>query len=251
MANSWDDIDSAFDQAAALNGEARRAFLTGLPDGELRAEVESLLAADTGANELIEGLVGSAASTLENSTADSLKQAGPWTLEHRLGEGGMGSVYFAGRQGEGFRQTAALKLLRPGLSTRFFISRFRQERRILSTLDHPNIAHLLDGGAASDGRPYLALEYIDGETITRHCESQSQSQRIQIFLDVCRAVEHAHQRMVIHRDLKPSNIMVNRERQVKLLDFGIAKILDPDSTGGASSVALTGTDVKLMTPDYA
>ena len=252
MANSWGDIDSAFDRAIALDGETRRAFLAGLPNDELRAEVESLLAADSGATALIEDLVGSAASTLDDSTnRESLKEAGPWKLERLLGEGGMGSVHFAERQGEGFRQTSALKLLRPGLSTRFFVSRFRQERRILSTLDHPNIARLLDGGTASDGRPYLAVEYVDGETITRYCESRTQTQRIQLFLDVCRAVEHAHQRMVIHRDLKPSNIMVNREGQVKLLDFGIAKILDPDLTGGGSSVALTGTDVKLMTPDYA
>ena len=161
---------------------------------------------------MLENLVGSAASTID-APSETLKQAGPWRIERPIGEGGMGAVYLAERQGEGFRQTAALKLLRPGLGTRFFVSRFRQERRILATLDHPNIAHLLDGGAASDGRPYLALEYIDGETITRSCENEPRERRIQLFLDVCRAVEHAHQRMVIHRDLKPSNIMVNREGQ--------------------------------------
>ena len=186
MGSSWQQIDDAFERAVALEGEARRQFLNALNPGELRTEA--------GTHELLENLIGSAASTLD-SPSETLKQAGPWRMERVLGQGGMGAVYLAERLGEDFRQTAALKLLRPGLGTRFFVSRFRQERRILATLDHPNIAQLLDGGAAEDGRPYIAIEYIDGEIITSFCQHKPRGHRIRLFLDVCRAVEHAHQRM--------------------------------------------------------
>ena len=189
MAPSWEDIDAAFAEAADLEGEARRSFLQSLTDPQLRGEVESLLAADAGSSGLLTGLVGDAAVSLDQP-GEKLGRVGPWQILRPLAEGGMGAVYLAERQGEGFRQTAALKLLRAGFASKFFVSRFRQERRILSTLEHPNIAHLLDGGAAADGRPYLALEYVDGETITRFCDGLPQERRIQLFLDVCRAVEH-------------------------------------------------------------
>jgi hypothetical protein len=243
----WEEIDDAFEQATNLVGEARHAYL-GRLSPDLRREVESLLAADASSTAVVSGLVGEAAASFRNSL-EPLKEVGPWRLVKPLAEGGMGSVFLAEREGEGFRQTAALKLLRIGMSSRFFVSRFRQERRIVAALDHPNIARLLDGGAAPDGRPYLVLEYVDGQAITRFSESLPVAGRIRVFLDVCRAVEHAHQRMVIHRDLKPSNILVTREGQVKLLDFGIAKILDPEAAG--ETVAVTGAEVKLMTPEYA
>lgn len=248
MTPSWQEIDAAFEQALGLEGVARQTYLASLGSPELRREVESLLAAEAVAESLLGGVVGDAAVLL-GKESDNLEQVGPWQILRPLASGGMGTVYLAERRGEGFSQTAALKLLRPGFSNSFFISRFRQERRILATLEHPHIAHLLDGGTAADGRPYLALEYIDGETITDFCKDLPRERRVQLFLDVCLAVEHAHQRMVIHRDLKPSNIMVNREGQVKLLDFGIAKMLDSETSG--ASVALTGTGVKLMTPEYA
>ena len=248
MSPSWQEIDAAFEQAVNLEGSARQEFLAALPSPELRREVESMMAAEAGAAGLLTGLVGEAAVSLDED-GGAMEQVGPWRIVRPLAAGGMGAVYLAERQGEGFRQTAALKLLRPGFDTRFFVSRFRQERRILATLEHPHIAHLLDGGAAADGRPYLALEYVDGDTITAFCADLPRERRVQLFLDVCLAVEHAHQRMVIHRDLKPSNIMVNREGQVKLLDFGIAKMLDSATVGG--SIAVTGTGVKLMTPEYA
>ncbi len=244
---SWQEIDAAFVRAANLEGEARAAFLDSLADATLRREVEALLEADGDAAGLLTGLVGDAAAALDD--VDTLEFVGAWKILRPLAAGGMGTVYLAEREGEGFRQKAALKLLRRGFDSRFFVSRFRQERRILASLEHPHIAHLLDGGTAADGRPYLALEFVDGQSITSYCAELPQEQRVRLFLDVCFAVDHAHQRMVIHRDIKPSNILVNREGQVKLLDFGIAKMLDAGSSD--ESVALTGTGVKLMTPEYA
>ena len=247
MPHSWEEIDAAFGEAADLEGAARETFL-GVLSAELRHDVETMLAAGAGSTQRMEGLVAGAAVSLSAEDA-APASVGPWRIVKLIAEGGMGAVYLSEREGEGFKQSAALKLLRRGFDTRFFVSRFRQERRILAALDHPNIARLLDGGAATDGRPYLALEFIDGQTITEYAAGLALARRIELFLDVCKAVEHAHQHMVIHRDLKPSNILVNGQGQTKLLDFGIAKILDPEATGG--SLALTGTDVKLMTPEYA
>ncbi len=248
MGPSWQDIENAFDKAAELDGEARAEFLRSIADPALRQEVESLFAAEERGGTTLSGMVSDVAATIDDESV-KLKSVGPWSILRLLASGGMGAVYLAERQGEGFSQKAALKLLLRGFEGRFFVSRFRQERRILATLDHPHIARLLDGGTADDGRPYLALEFIDGPSITEFCKDLSTERRLELFLDVCNAVEHAHQRMVIHRDLKPSNILVNREGQVKLLDFGIAKMLDSETSG--ASVALTGTGVKLMTPDYA
>ncbi len=247
---SWEEVEAAFIEAEALHGDARAAYLDRLPSLELRREVESMLQASSGATNALHDLVGDAAESLANSE-ESLKEIGPYQLIRLLGVGGMGAVYQAERHGEGFRQTAALKLLRPGFGGQFFVGRFRQERRILASLEHPNIARMLDGGTAPDGRPYLVMEYVDGETLLEYSEHNqlSMARRLGLFLDVCKAVEHAHQRMVIHRDLKPSNILVTRDGRVKLLDFGIAKITNPEATDG--SVAVTGTDVKLMTPDYS
>ena len=163
----------------------------------------------------------------------------------------MGRVFLAVRTGEGFEKRVALKVLRPGLEGDDLLRRFRSERRILSSLEHPNIATLLDGGTTSDGRPYVVMEYVDGDTLVRHCDRAGLSvrQRLELFRKVCEAVEYAHQRLVVHRDIKPSNILVTRDGEPKLLDFGIAKLLDDERS--ELSIALTRTGMALFTPEYA
>lgn len=174
-------------------------------------------------------------------------QLGAWRIEGELGHGGMGTVYAVSRADGQYEQRAALKLLRGAVDDAVSRERFRRERRILARLEHPSIARLLDGGVAPDGRPYLVLERVDGESITRWCDERrlGVEPRLRLFGAVLEAVEHAHRNLIVHRDLKPSNILVNSEGQVKLLDFGIAKLLDQDQ-----ETELTRTRAPL-TPQYA
>jgi serine/threonine-protein kinase len=177
-------------------------------------------------------------------------QIGPWQLVRPLGRGGMGTVWLAQRADGQFQRVVALKLISAGQETQAIQNRFLRERQILASLNHPNIAKLLDGGVAPDGRPYFVLEYVDGQPITSYCDRHQLRvvDRLRLFLQVCRAVQHAHQRLVVHRDLKPSNIMVTNERMVQLLDFGIAKLLHPDLHGSGE---LTRPEDQAMTPRYA
>ncbi len=173
---------------------------------------------------------------------------GPWRLLKPLGEGGMGSVYLAERVEGGFKQLTALKRVRAGLAEAEYLHRFEAERQILAELEHPHIARLLDGGCDADGSPYLALEYCTGQTISAYCDTHKLSlrERLQLFRQVCAAVSYSHQRLVVHRDIKPSNVMVSDAGQVKLLDFGVAKLLGQTEHG-----ALTQTRPAPITPAYA
>jgi serine/threonine-protein kinase len=175
---------------------------------------------------------------------------GPWRLLHRLGGGGMSDVYLAERVGE-YSHQVAVKLVRPGLVSRADHNRLRAERQILARLNHRNIARLLDGGTTRDGIPYLVMEYVDGERIDLYCDRHRLTipQRLALFRGVCAAVHAAHQNLVVHRDLKPSNILVTGDRTLKLLDFGIAKLIEVRET--AHTVALTHADVRLFTPGHA
>src|SRR5262249_23025478 len=157
--------------------------------------------------------------------APPLGRIGPYELLQEIGHGGMGTVYLAARADDEFRQTVALKLIRRGMDTDLVVSRFRNERQILASLNHSNIGALLDGGTTRDGLPYLVMEYVDGQPIDRYCEAHRLPirARLELFVLVCRAVQHAHARLVVHRDLKPGNILVTAEGQPKLLDFGLAK----------------------------
>ncbi|MGB3542173.1 serine/threonine-protein kinase, partial [Rubrivirga sp.] len=240
----WSRIADLFDRAADLDPSERAAFLDleavgpdGATDGALREEVERLLAADL-QDEFLDGTVGPDREAPPPT-------AGPWRLDERVGRGGMGEVWRAHREGA-FEQAAAVKLVRPGLGESL-VARFRSERQILAGLDHPSIARLLDGGKASDGRPYLATEFIEGEPITTYCDTRrlGVNERLAVFAEVCDAVAYAHTRLVVHRDLKPSNVMVTDRGRVKLLDFGIAKLLDADGDG------LTRTGRPVLTPAYA
>ena len=250
----WRRIEDVFTEAADLDPADRPAFLDracrtpdGAPDPGLREEVERLLALDDGAEAFADGLrdrVGAA--------PEARPDAGPWRLVERVGEGGMGEVWRAERADGAYRQTAAVKLVRPGLAPEL-LARFRAERHVLARLAHPAIARLLDGGTASDGRPYLALEYVDGEPITAYADRRrlSVNERLALFADVCEAVAAAHRQLVVHRDLKPSNVLVADGPdgpRVKLLDFGIARLLDADA---GFTVPVTAPDRRVMTPEYA
>jgi serine/threonine protein kinase len=173
-----------------------------------------------------------------------------YTLIHEIGRGGMGSVYLAERSDGAFRKQVAIKLVQPGRSGPAFIARFQQEREILASLDHPNIARLLDAGATEEGLPYLVMELVEGQPIQQWCDERKLdiSERIALIRTVCGAVRHAHQHLVVHRDLKPGNILVTADGTVKLLDFGIAKLLEDKPT---AELPATETLAQMMTPDYA
>ena len=162
----------------------------------------------------------------------------------------MGAVFLAERADGQFHQQVAIKLVRRGGES--LRRRFRAERQILARLDHPHIARLIDGGVSEDGLPYLAMEYVEGTRIDHYCDAHhlSTNERLRLFLDGCEAVHYAHQNLVIHRNLKPSNILVSQEGTVKLLDFGIAKLLD-DKQETIDEAPLTRTGMRVMTPEYA
>jgi eukaryotic-like serine/threonine-protein kinase len=176
---------------------------------------------------------------------------GAYRIVRSLGRGGMGEVFLAERADDQFRQQVAIKVVRRGLLTRHIESRLRQERQILATLEHPNIARLYDGGTTSDGIPYIVMEYIDGHPIDHYCDSHGLTveARLKLFITVCSAVHRAHQNLIVHRDLKPSNILVAKTGEPKLLDFGIAKLLDERTT--THTLAVTQADVRVLTPDHA
>ncbi|HZH35566.1 MAG TPA: protein kinase, partial [Pyrinomonadaceae bacterium] len=179
------------------------------------------------------------------------KRIGVFRLTRELGRGGMGAVYLAERADGEFRQKVAVKLIKRGMDTDFIIRRFRHERQILAALDHPNIARLMDGGTTDDGLPYFVMEFIEGEPLHRYCDARRLSirQRLQLFKQICSAVAYAHEHQIVHRDIKPGNILVPPSGVPKLLDFGIAKILDPDLIH--ESINPTSTMMRLMTPEYA
>lgn len=214
-------------------------------DAELRAEVESLLAHGEMTDQGVRQVLGMAAEALPEVGAPAW--IGPWRVIRELGHGGMGTVYLTERTGDGFRQLAATKLVRRGMDTELMLSRFRYERRILANLTHENIARLYDGGTTVDGQPYFAMEYVEGQPVTAWCQGRGLKvpEKLRLFQQICRAVEHAHRNLVVHRDLKPSHVLVSGEGVPKLLDFGIAKLLDP-----AQAEELT-VAAGMMTPEYA
>ncbi len=176
---------------------------------------------------------------------------GPYRVVRELGRGGMAVVYLAERADGLFEQRVALKVMQRGGASAELVRRFEQERRILASLSHPAIARLLDAGVTADGRPYFAMEYVEGEPIDQHCDARRLGidERLRLFAVVAQAVRAAHRGLVVHRDLKPSNVLVSKEGGVKLLDFGIAKPLDSETAAG--STALTRAPLRMLTPEYA
>jgi serine/threonine protein kinase len=248
----WQQIRGVYEQAAALELPQRFSYLDSIcgADQELRREVESLLSYEERAG----------SSFLGTSAADFLKaglevkpvasrigrKVGVYQVMEEIGHGGMGEVYRAARVDGQYEKEVAIKLVRSGYDSSLIVERFRHERQILATLDHPNIARLLDGSTTEDGIPYLVMELIDGTPIDQYCDGRKLPvpERLAVFRQVCDAVHYAHQRLVIHRDLKPSNILVTGDGVPKLLDFGIAKILDP-------SAGPEATLLNPLTPEYA
>src|SRR6266850_8578869 len=158
------------------------------------------------------------------------RRLGVYRIEREIGRGGMGAVYEALRVDNEFTKRAAIKLVKRGMDTDFILRRFRKERQILAALDHPNIALLLDGGTTDDGLPYFVMEFIEGQPLYKYCDAKqlSISERLKLFRAICDAIHYAHQKQVVHRDIKPSNVLVTAEGVPKLLDFGIAKLLNPE-----------------------
>ncbi len=218
-------------------------------DESLRREVEELLAADLRAGEFLDTPAALAAAPLlsEEGSAQPPRAVGPYRILKLLGQGGMGVVYLAERADGQFEQRVALKLLRTGLTEGSPASRFLRERQILARLHHPGIARLLGGGITPEGTPYFALEYVEGRPLGHYCEQEALglAARLTLFLQVCDAVDYLHRNLVVHRDLKPSNILVTAAGEPRLLDFGIAKLLEEGEAGA------TRTVTRMMTPEYA
>lgn len=250
----WRRIRPILESALELPSANRAAFLdTACEDSEQRKEVQSLIFfheqahADSLNSLAIPGFVMEEV----RFTLPAGKRIGAYEILEEIAQGGMGAVYRAVRADGHYKQQVALKIVRADIGAGMTATRFRKERQILASLDHVNIAKILDGGTTVDGLPYLVMEFIDGLPITEYCDREkiTVDERLQLFRTVCSAVHYAHQHLVIHRDIKPGNILVTPGGVPKLLDFGIAKILDPDSLRG--NVTLTSGGLLIMTPEYA
>jgi serine/threonine-protein kinase len=251
-ADRWKQVERLFYQVLELNSSARPAFLDEAcgEDHELRQELESLLESSDCTLTFLQRSVGEVARRAGGEPYLSGVIIGAYRLSKLLGEGGMGEVYLATRADDLYQQEVAIKIMRSGFrQRRATLLRFSTERQVLANLNHPNIARLLDGGITAEGLPYLVMEYVDGVPIDEYCRQHRMPlrARLQLFRSVCAAVEYAHRNLVIHRDIKPQNILVTKDGISKLLDFGIAKLVDPAS----DDLRLTKTGDRIMTPEYA
>jgi eukaryotic-like serine/threonine-protein kinase len=249
----WQQIERIFQSVLDCDLAGRTALLDSscAGDAELRKEVESLLASHEACGPTDSPALREGVTVLEHHMGRLMadRRVGPYRIVREIGRGGMGVVYLAARADEAFDKLVAVKVLPRGLEGEDIIARFRSERQILASLDHPTITRLLDGGTTEDGLPYLVMEYIEGEPIDRYCGAHklNVSDRLRLFQQVCAAVSYAHRNLVVHRDIKPSNVLVTKEGAPRLLDFGIAKLLAP---GGATS-EVTITALHPLTPEYA
>jgi serine/threonine-protein kinase len=250
----WGRVKEVFAAAVDVEASERAEWLRKECEGDttLRREVESLLEADNQTDGFIEEPALDISLGLFSESAEETlagRQFGAYQIIREIGRGGLGAVYLAARADEEYRKEVAIKLIRRGLDTEDILRRFRNERQILAQLDHPNIARLIDGGTTEEGLPYFVMEYVAGEPINLYCDAVALSVagRLELFRKVCAAVTYAHQNLVIHRDLKPSNILVTAEGEPKLLDFGIAKLLDAEEESFAQTIA----GQRIMTPEYA
>ena len=267
----WQKIEELFQSAMDLESSERTGFLRGecASDDDLRLEVEKLISSSESADDFIESPVWTDSNFLNTSAkkeiSDSIqndtkaadadnfigREIGVYRLTKEIGRGGMGAVYLAERADGEFFQKVAIKLIKRGMDSDFIIRRFRHERQILASFEHAFIARLLDGGTTTEGVPYFVMEYIQGETLYTYSDKHRLGirDRLKLFQKVCSAIEYAHSKQIIHRDIKPSNILINASGSPKLLDFGIAKILDPNLIH--ESINPTASMLRMMTPDYA
>ncbi len=265
----WREIEDVFQTAVEMPPEERARYLDERcgQDVELKNEVLNLIKSDDSASNFIESPIWTDTNFLNTSAKKQLsnsidaangdrdnflnKRVGVYKLMREIGRGGMGAVYLADRADGEFQQRVAIKLIKRGMDSDFIIRRFRHERQILASFEHPFIARLLDGGTTDDSVPYFVMEFVEGETLYNYADAKKLpvKERLKLFQKVCSALDYAHGKKIIHRDIKPSNILINRSGSPKLLDFGIAKILDPNLIH--ESINPTASMLRMMTPDYA
>jgi eukaryotic-like serine/threonine-protein kinase len=252
--SDWDRVKSLFQQAIELSPEQRKFFLNEQckDDPGLRKEIESLIESYSKSGGLLE------ITSIQSDESESLNDSsdpfigmtlGKYKVEKKIGDGGMAVVYSAVRIDEHFTRRVAIKFIKRGMDTEEIIKRFKIEQQTLAALNHPSIANIIDGGTSKNGLPYFVMELIEGEPINKYCKNKNLSvtEKLKLFRKVCSAIQYAHQNLVIHRDIKPVNIFVTSGGIPKLLDFGIAKLLN--TSDGQTS--LTRTGLRLMTLEYA
>jgi len=256
-------IRNVFDALIEREPSTRTMFLEEACQGdeELRTEVQRLIAAHEQAPGWLDKPVGEGLREAQEQSLDEKgpdtrtpgrlegRRIGPYEILRELGAGGMGTVYLAARADGVFRKFAAIKIVQAEAASPEALRRFQKEREILASLDHPNIARIVDGGSTDEGLPYLVMEYVEGKRIDAYCDEHrlSVNERLRLLEAVFSAIRYAHEKHVVHRDLKPSNILVTADGTVKLLDFGIAKLLP----GREETISLTRTNLLAMTPEYA
>lgn len=244
MKKYWNEIDALINQSLLLAPEKRVTFIKKkCRDNEEylketlsylsfieKAEDDRFLEADLISSDTFTSEISSILNRDDELKYIIGKKIGPYQIKELIGEGGMGAVYRAERVDGQFDQTVAIKFLRNGFYSLHLRERFNREKKILSRLNHPNITGLLDGGITGEGTPYFVMEFIEGKPIHEYCKEHKLRlpERLALFNQICDAVQHAHSKLVVHRDLKPDNIFVTREGRVKVMDFGIAKLLTPD-----------------------
>jgi serine/threonine protein kinase/tetratricopeptide (TPR) repeat protein len=251
MPERWNQVKELFALALERDPAERSSFLLQACAGDdsLRAEIESLLSSFDGADNFLEHCPVTDLVSAQ-SRAMTGRRIGAYRIMREIGHGGMAVVYLAERADDQYRKHVAIKMLEPGTKKDEILRRFRNERQALAALDHPSIVRLLDAGSTEEGLPYLIMEYVEGARIDEYCDIHKLSiaERLQLFRAVCLAVQYAHETLVIHRDLKPSNILITKEGVVRLLDFGIAKVLNPQ---WSPDRPLTQSGWRPMTPEYA
>jgi serine/threonine protein kinase len=253
----WQHVKQVLAAVLEIEPASRAAYLDNVcaTDQSLREEVDRFLVAEAvaGPEFLARSWFADAQSPVVLRDAELWigRRLGRYQLVEQIGVGGMGEVYRAQRADDQYRSQVAIKLVRAGQDSVYIVSRFKAERQILAGLDHPYIARLLDGGTTEEGLPYFVMELVEGQPIDEYCKAHKFSirSRLKLFAQVCWAVQYAHQRLIIHRDIKPANILVTAEGIPKLLDFGIAKVLN--AAGAAGELDLTASAFRFLTPGYA
>jgi len=243
----WQQLEALFDAAAELAPAERERFLDERcrGDEELRRELTAMLQDQS--DDIAELVEHAAAAVVEDPGAWSGKRFGPYRLVRLIGQGGMGAVYEGAREGD-FQRRVAIKLVKFTFDSDFARRRFQQERQILARLDHPHIARLLDGGNYQDRLPYLVMEFVEGKPLVAAASSLDIPAKLRLFQKILSAVAHAHSQLIVHRDLKPANILVSDTGEPKLLDFGIARLIEEDGGGAGARTMTVGA---MMTPEYA
>lgn len=241
---TWKKVKEIFNEASELPTAERASFLKNY-DSAIRLEVEKMLLAVEEESLLLNTPIVDFKDFAETELPEKI---GDYKIIREVGHGGMGTVYEALRETENFKQKVALKIIKRGMNTEIILKRFRAEQQILATLEHPNIGRFLNGGTTAQGLPFYAMEFIEGLPIDEFCRQKNLTveEKVKLFREVCAAVSYAHTQLIVHRDLKPSNIIVTQNGTPKLLDFGIAKVLDIDSKELG-----TATQFGMMTPQYA